>query len=100
MKKTQNSIKTQQLKEKNQGLGKFLPSSGTKPCVLLLKTHSSWLKLNRKLKVYVILGKETHNSSKKLKTQGKTFGKKKLKVKEKTQNFDIFIGQEEKLAKK
>ena len=28
--------------KKAQGLGKFLPSSGTKPCVLLLKTHSSW----------------------------------------------------------
>ena len=41
---------TQQLKEKTQGLGKFLPSSGTKPCVLPLKTHSSWWKL----KVYVI----------------------------------------------
>ena len=78
--KTQNSMKkTQWLKEKTQGLGKFLPRSGTKPCVLLLKTHSSWLKLNRKFIVYVILGKKTHNSRKKLKTQGKKL-RKKLKT--------------------
>ena len=40
--KLKTQEKTQKLKEKTQGLSKFLLSSGTKPCVLLLKTHSSW----------------------------------------------------------
>jgi len=51
---------------KNSRSLKILPSSGTKPCVLLSKTRSSWRKLDFR--------KKTHNSRKKFKVLANPFG--------------------------